>query len=205
MWQYPWCTYGPILTSIGLTGCYTLPGSTRGWQLARKQSVPPPWIFLLFAQGPQGASRVIQPRPVLGPLDALGRVLHLLLRLHPHLPHRPSLGLQASQSWSVGEHLAVSSLKYLIFSLTCSICLNIISIKIWQIFPLEGHWGYGNWKNEVTSCFGSFRYLRFCPVFSIFGSLRCLIFFLFYRTQVSLVRSMGLALSKSVSEPLVQT
>ena len=67
-------------------------------------------------QGAQGAPRVVQPGPVLRPLDALGRVDHLLLLRHPHLPHRPSLGLQASQSWSFGESLmSVISCKYLLF------------------------------------------------------------------------------------------
>ena len=67
-------------------------------------------------QGAQGAPRVVQPGPVLRPLDALGRVDHLLLLRHPHLPHRPSLGLQASQSWSFGERpMPVTSWKYLLF------------------------------------------------------------------------------------------
>ena len=74
-------------------------------QLSVDEVNPRPWTFLLFPQGAQGAPRVVQPGPLLGPLDALGRVHHLLLLRPPHLPHRPSLGLQAAQSWSFGERL----------------------------------------------------------------------------------------------------
>merc|ERR1712037_608779 len=75
---------------------------------------------LALQEGAQGAPRVVQPGPVLGPLDALGGVHHLLLLRPPHLPHLPL--------W----------------------VFRLLSLGL-LIFPLEGHWGYGNWKSELAS------------------------------------------------------